>query len=267
MNPLRIEGQKTVVARDRAAVRLGVARLGHPAERQPGQRRGALRGLPMMLELGLIARMPAPLRGAGGARQPDVPRLRRRARTSVEPIQRRGDARERDPNRQPGERAARDGGAQGDERRRRAGHRGGARRRLRPRRPDGPLHVPAHGRRPRVPLQAARARARRAGAARRRRLDRQRPEVHRVQARRTTSGASPGVDATRRQRTRSSWRPTSSAWPRPSPKWRDWNASQNRVRPSEAVGGARSRTPVTPVRRRPPTTGSRRDRSVMGCVP
>ena len=41
------------------------------------------------------------------------------------------------------------------------------------------------------------------------------------------------------------------------------NASQNRARPSEAVGGARSRTPV---RRRPPTAGSRRDRPVMGCV-
>jgi hypothetical protein len=41
------------------------------------------------------------------------------------------------------------------------------------------------------------------------------------------------------------------------------NASQNRARPSDAVGGARSRTPV---RRRPPPTGSRRHRSVMGCV-
>ena len=43
MNPLRIEGQKTVSFEIVAAVRLGVARLDHPPERQPRQRRGALR--------------------------------------------------------------------------------------------------------------------------------------------------------------------------------------------------------------------------------
>jgi hypothetical protein len=41
------------------------------------------------------------------------------------------------------------------------------------------------------------------------------------------------------------------------------NAPQNRASPSEAEGGARSRTLV---RRRPPPSGSRRDRAVMGCV-
>ena len=39
-------------------------------------------------------------------------------------------------------------------------------------------------------------------------------------------------------------------------------ASRNRARPSEAVDGARSRTPV---RRRPPAAGSRRYRAVTGC--
>ena len=158
MNPLRIEGQKTVADRDRAAVRLGVARLDHPAERQPRQRRRALRRLPD--DAGARARRAhaAPLRRAGRARQPDVPRVRRR-QGRRRAHRRRGDARQRHPDRQPGERAARDGRAHGDERRRRAGDRGRARRRLRPRRPHGPLHVPAHGRRARVPLQAARARA------------------------------------------------------------------------------------------------------------
>ena len=45
MNPLRIEGQKTVAIEIVQQFDWEVARLGHPAERQPRQRRGALRGV------------------------------------------------------------------------------------------------------------------------------------------------------------------------------------------------------------------------------
>ena len=45
MNSLRLEGQKTVGHRDRAAVRLAGSRLGHHPGRQPRQRRGARRRL------------------------------------------------------------------------------------------------------------------------------------------------------------------------------------------------------------------------------
>ncbi len=104
MNPLRIEGQKTVAIEivqqfdweSPDWVILPSGNLGNAA--------ALYAGFKMMRELGLVATHPAPLRRAGRAREPDVPRVRRgQGRGRAHPG--RGDARERDPDRQPGERA------------------------------------------------------------------------------------------------------------------------------------------------------------------
>ena len=157
MNPLRIEGQKTVAIEIAQQfdwevpdwVVLPSGNLGNAAALYAGFR--------MMKELGLIARLPR-LCVAQAANADPMYRAFVAGKDVVEAVAADEDARQRDPDRQPGERAARDGGAEGDERRRRGSDRGRARRRLRAGRPHGPLHVPAHGGRARVPVQAARAR-------------------------------------------------------------------------------------------------------------
>ena len=58
MNSVRLEGQKTVGHRDRAAVRLGGSRLRHHPRRQPRQRQRPRAGFDMMEALGVTARRP-----------------------------------------------------------------------------------------------------------------------------------------------------------------------------------------------------------------
>ena len=110
MNPLRIEGQKTVAIEivqqfdweSPDWVILPSGNLGNAA--------ALYAGFKMMRELGLVARMPR-LCVAQAARANPMYRafVGRQGRGRAHP--RRGDAGERHPDRQPGERAARDGGA------------------------------------------------------------------------------------------------------------------------------------------------------------
>ena len=111
MNPLRIEGQKTVAHRDRAAVRLGGRPTGSSSRAATSATRAALyAGFKMMRELGLVARMPR-LCVAQAANANPMYRAFVAGQGRGRADRRRADAGERHPDRQPGQRAARDGGA------------------------------------------------------------------------------------------------------------------------------------------------------------
>ena len=182
--------------RDRPAVRLGVARLDRPPERQPRQRGGALRRLQDDAASSGSSRA---CRASASRR----PRTRTRCTAPSSPARTSSSRSHAEPTLAS---AIQIGNPVSAPRAMAALHamngvveqasEDGARRRLRARRPDGPLHVPAHRRRARRACSSCAS----AGiiepmTARRRRLDGERPEVHRVQARATTRRRLPGIAA------------------------------------------------------------------------
>ena len=132
MNPLRIEGQKTVAIEIAQQFDWQVPDWVIIPGGQPRQRLGAVRGLPAAARARAHRAPAAPVRRAGGGRQPPLPRLRRRPHDPR--AHRRADhAGDGDPDRQPGELRPGAAGPRRHGRRRRAGQRGGAGRGRRPR--------------------------------------------------------------------------------------------------------------------------------------
>ncbi len=164
MNSLRLEGQKTVVDRDRAAVRLGGARRRHHPRRQPRQRQRARR----RLRHDGGARPHRASARASSSRRPSAANplyLAYKNNWEFHPVIGAADAGVGDPDRQPGVGQEGDPHAAEVRRRRRAGERGRAGRRRGARRSHRHVQLPAHRRGAGRAREAARARRDRSEAS------------------------------------------------------------------------------------------------------
>ena len=157
MNSLRLEGQKTVAIEIVQQFDWEVPDWVIIPGGNLGNVSALGAGFQMMLELGLIQKLPRICVAQAEAANP-LYRAYKAGWDNFEPVTAQADARVGDPDRQPGQRQEGDPHAAAVRRRRRAGDRGRAGRRRRARRPHRPVHLPAHRRRAGRAREAGRAR-------------------------------------------------------------------------------------------------------------
>ena len=145
MNSLRVEGQKTVGIEIVQQFDWEVPDVIIIPGGNLGNVSALGKGLLMMKDLGLIAKLPR-IVVAQAQRANPLYRSYLRNFESFEPIQAAEDAGQRHPDRQPGQLREGRPHPQAVQRHRRAGHRGGAGRRRRAGRPHRDVQLPAHRR-------------------------------------------------------------------------------------------------------------------------